>query len=911
MQYTSQQNEAINIINNNLQIIACAGSGKTQVISERIIKLLQEPSIQPKNIVAFTFTEKAAAELKHRVRNIAQKESISTLGLAELYIGTIHSWCLHYLQDYVYGYQKFSVLNDVRLKLFIDKNYYYIGMHDLKVSVKDNDDRDLIRFKETGKFLEVLNILREGRLKQGCALPIEYSDVVAKYERKLEENAFLDFTMIFSKFLKELKDNQDLRDKIAQDIKYLVVDEYQDINDIQENIIEEIHNLGAYLCVVGDDDQTIYQWRGSSSKNILGFEKKYDKVQQVVLNDNFRSSTGIIDVAQKVISYLPEDKRLSKNMRAVGHQNYEQGDIHCESLDNYDKEDQYIAKMIKALYGKAFIDKNQSNSRGLDYSDMVILLRKWGSIGNLKNVLKKNKIPFVVTGVNQLFATDEVKACVNIYKYLHSQITDQELINSWKSFCLLKELNIQKAVSFLDRNHPKKGAWYEYFNLQEIFIKFREIIGCVESCIPINYSEIVFYNIGMFSQVIEDFEAIHFKDSPIEKLKNFFYFLEYSAKDYYPEGWLNKSILTFKAVTITTVHQAKGLEWPVVFLPRMNKNTFPPKKPGGVNPWHIIDKKLFENIEGYIGSIEDELRLLYVAVTRSKKFLFITHAPGEKKIDKKESDFIQYVKQSKYIYSDIDYDFQGRNKALIQNDKGLDDILLNFSLLEAFFECPYSFKYHILYGFKEPLNSRIGYGKSIHDTLMEIHRKAMDDQLPSQQDLNQILDHHLHFPYAIDKVKKEMEVKARKAISKYYSDNLKDFDKIEYAEKDIEVNLGNGIIVNGRIDLIIKRDLSGVNNTYIVDFKSEYDPLKRSVIEKQLLLYALGYHELTGKMADFIEIYDFKTGTPTRIKLTSKHLQDIKNNICDAANKIRENMLDTACHKSECSCRFKGDLLSN
>lgn len=909
MQYTSQQNEAINIVNDNLQIIACAGSGKTQVISERIINLLQQPSIQPKNIVAFTYTEKAAAELKHRVMDIAQKKSIPTLGLAELYIGTIHSWCLHYLQDYVYGYQKFSVLNDVRLKLFVDKNYYNIGMRDLKVSVKKKPDRELYRSKDTSQFLEVLNIIREGRLRQGCCLPIDYSNVVKTYESKLEENAFLDFTMIFTKFLHELKINSKLRSQISQDIKYLVVDEYQDVNDIQERIINEIYSLGAYLCVVGDDDQTIYQWRGSSLKNILNFQIKYTNVQQIVLDDNFRSSTGIIDVAQKVISQLPVTARLPKSMKSAGHQSYEQGDIHYECFDNYEEEDQYIVRMIKALREKAFIDKSQSIPRGLDYSDMVILLRKWSSIKNLKNVLEQINIPFIVTGVNQLFETDEVKACVNIFKYLHGQVTRQELVDSWKLFCILNDTNIQNALNFLDDNEPKPDDWYEYFNLQEIFIQFREKLGVSENCIiaPID-REIAFYNIGMFSQVIEDFETVHFKDDPSYKLKNFLNFLEYSAKDYYPEGWLNKSIATLNAVTITTVHQAKGLEWPVVFLPRMNKNTFPLKRPGGVSPWHIIDETLFENIEGYKGSVEDELRLLYVAVTRSKKFLFISHAPGESKQDKKESDFIKHIKQSTFIYSDIDYNFQSRNTAAIKNDKGLEDIVLNFSLLEAFFECPYSFKYHILYGFKEPLSARIGYGKSIHDTLMEIHRKAMDKRLPSQQDLNQILDHHLHFPYAIDKVKDEMKSKAQQAIHKYYSDNQQDFDKIEYAEKDIEVDLGNGIIVNGRIDLITKRDLNGANNTYIVDFKSEYDPLKRSVIEKQLLLYALGYKELTGQMADFIEIYDFKTGTPTRIKLTNQHLQDIQKDICDAANKIRGNILGTACHKKWCVCRFKDNL---
>lgn len=121
MNLTDAQIKAINTIDDNLQIIACAGSGKTQVVSERIINILQQPSVQPRNIVAFTYTEKAAAELKHRVLKLARERLNRTEGMAELYIGTIHAWCMHYIQEYIFGYQKFSVLNDIRLKLFIDQ----------------------------------------------------------------------------------------------------------------------------------------------------------------------------------------------------------------------------------------------------------------------------------------------------------------------------------------------------------------------------------------------------------------------------------------------------------------------------------------------------------------------------------------------------------------------------------------------------------------------------------------------------------------------------------------------------------------------------------------------------------------------------------------------------------------------
>lgn len=912
MNLTDAQKTAIHTIDSNLQIIACAGSGKTQVVSERIINILKQPNTEPKNIVAFTYTEKAAAELKHRVLNLARERLETTEGMAELYIGTIHAWCMHYLQEHIYGYQKFSVLNDVRLKLFIDQRNRKIGMSDLKVHTKGKEPRELRRFVETDKFTQVMSIARECRVNDGMEFPAEIQDVVNRYEEQLEKHAFFDFTMILKKFLSELKTNPDVRNRIGNEIKYLIVDEYQDVNFIQEQIIEELHNLGVKLCVVGDDDQTIYQWRGSSLHNILGFSQKYKDVQQVTLDDNFRSSKGIVEVAKTAIENLSAEERLAKSMGAAGFQEYQEGDLQLVEFPSYDDENAFIVSRIDQLRGKAFKDREDDEARGLDYSDMAILLRAWKPATQIAEALKAANIPYVVTGVSQLFETDEAKACTAIFKHLNWEITAQELKQAWQQVSSgLDDTKLDYAIEQLQEQRPNNNKWHELFNLQEIFIRFRENADITEERISgssdqgMSRAEVVFYNMGMFSQVIEDFEVVHFKDNQEDKLNNFLKFLMYSAKDYYPEGWLNKSMAPPNAVTITTVHQAKGLEWPVVFVPRMNRNYFPTAAKGGVSPWHILDENLIHNVEGLKGSQSDELRLFYVALTRSKKFLFVTRAPGESSRDKKPSEFFQYLKSSPFIFDDQYNTLSTRPTAPMRDVRELGDIVLNFSLLEAFYQCPYSFKYYTLYGFKEPLSPRIGYGKSIHDSLMEIHRKAMEGNPPSKEDLPGILSRHVHFPYAIPKVIEEMTEKAESAVEGYFDDYKDEFKDIEYAEKDIELDLGDGIIVNGRMDLIKKRDLDGQKRTYIVDFKSEYDADKHQVTIKQLLLYALGYKELTGQNADYVEIYDFKEGKPNNVRLNNELLEETKEEIRFAANKIRNNDLDGACGKKGCPCRFQ------
>ncbi|TNF01148.1 MAG: ATP-dependent helicase [Bacteroidetes bacterium] len=911
MELTPSQRKATEIIDQNLQIIACAGSGKTQVVSERIINILKKDGVQPKNIVAFTYTEKAAAELKHRVLKLAREQLGSIEGMAELYIGTIHAWCMHYLQEHIFGYQKYSVLNDVRLKLFIDQRNRKMGMQDLPVIVQGKE-RALRRFTETGTFLETLSIARECEVKEGKSLSQEVKDVINKFEGELDRHAYFDFTMILTRFLRELTESEDTRARIREDVKYLIVDEYQDVNYIQERIIEELHDLGVKLCVVGDDDQTIYQWRGSSLDNILNFAKKYENVETVTLDDNFRSSKGVVEVAHAAIKNLPVGKRLEKQMNAAGHQQFEEGDLQLESFETQEDETAYIVRQIQNLRGKAFKDRAESEPRGLDYSDMAILLRKWKPATELADALREAGIPYVVTGVAQLFEQNEIEACVDIYRFIAREIDEHDLHASWmKVSAGFDENMLSEAIKTVAKIKPNNNEWHELFNLQEIFIKFREQAGITEDRIDgdgdncMSRAEVVFYNMGMFSQVIEDFEVIHFRDDQADKLQNFLSFLTYSAKDYYPEGWLNKSVSAPNAVTITTVHQAKGLEWPVVFLPRMNRNYFPARGKGGLSPWHILEPDTIKNYEGLKGTRDDELRLLYVALTRSKKFLFVSRAPGEGKMDKNPSDFLKYLKGSHYIFRDPGSTFADRASAPLRDVRELSDIVLNFSLLEAFYNCPYSFKYYTLYGFKEALSPRIGYGKSIHDALMEIHRKAMEGNPPRKDELDGILDNHIHFPYAIPKVIEQMREKADQAVDDYYDKYSGEFENIEYAEKDIELDLGGGIIVNGRMDLIKKRELDGSEKTYIVDFKSEYQEDRHSVGVKQLLLYALGYKELTGKTADYLQIYDFAESAENNIRLNNADMDQAQQEIINAAEKIRGNDLEERCNKKGCPCRFQ------
>ncbi|MFC1556975.1 ATP-dependent helicase [candidate division KSB1 bacterium] len=905
MVYTENQKTAINTIDKNLQIIACAGSGKTQVISERIVNILKSKSdIHPKNIIAFTYTEKASAELKLRVLRLCQDQLGNVEGIGDMYIGTIHGWCLRTLQDNILEYQKFSILDEIKLKLFIDRHFNSIGMTDLNMRI----------YQDTGYFLQMMTIIRESELT--APLSADIQTALEKYESCLIEKCYFDYTMIQTKLLEHLNQSDDFEKSLKERLKYLVVDEYQDVNPIQEKIIQRLFSLNPNICVVGDDDQTIYEWRGSEISNIINFRERYslpdNPVEYIKLEDNFRSSKAVVESAETIIRNNPT--RLDKLMNASGHQQYDRGDTLYEQFDNTADETAFIIRTIQNLRGKAFKDKNESEERGLDYSDFAILIRRWANAEEISNALRDANIPYVVAGVNQLFRQPEIQAARDIFLFLDGQLDGDTLVDLWQEVCddRLDDTKLRDAIEILEKNKPTK-EYYESFILQDIYIKFLDNAGITESIFPDTpespvagdtQGEIVFFNLGMFSHVINDFESIHFVSRPANKLRNFINFMRYAASDYYPEGWLSDTFKTPNAVQIMTVYQAKGLEFPVVFIPWLNRNNFPIKRASGTQVWHFLNRNLIRDQHKYERNIEAERRLLYVAITRAKKYVFMSRGSSGR-LYGRESEFGQEIRNNDYVFSSPHRDYSERQVLPPTPSDEAGTLNLNFSVLKLFFECNYSFKFYCLYGFHPKLGARIGYGRSIHHALMEIHRRALQGDVISDTEIPSLIDKHSHYPYAFGEAVDKMKHRANKNIDKYLNDNKKDFPNIEYAEKNIEIDLGGGIMVQGRMDLIKKKNLDGTYETTIVEYKSTEDAQAYNVTIGQLELYSLGYEALTGQKADFLEIFNVDENSRHRKELTKKAMDDMKQTVIQAAQKIRDNDLADCCGKPDCACRFK------
>ena len=909
MELTEAQRRAIEHDGHNLQLIACAGSGKTEVVARRVVHLLtpgRPDSLEPRNIVAFTFTDKAAAELKERIVT-RTKEALGEIhGMANMFVGTIHAFCLDLLQREAPEYLKYEVLNEVQQALFVDRHSRTCGL----TTSTDLSGQRLRRFVDTNHYVNALAILREADLDESKLDGCSVAAALDGYRDLLRERSYFDYSSILEAAVESLTNDGDLRRRLADRLRYVIVDEYQDVNPIQEAIVWSLHDLGARVCVVGDDDQTIYQWRGSDVQNILTFSNRYPDVQQIRLDENFRSSEGVVQTARAFIEQ--NGARLPKAMTPAGPQLTEKGDVVALAFATPEEEAAHVAATAQSLRGVAFRDGEAT--RGLAWSDMAILLRSVKQNGAaITAALHAAGIQYVVSGMTSLFGTKEAEAARQLFYFIADRagVDEAAVERAWQAANLgLDPDALRQAVrNAADTKSAVQSAtpqnrWGTY-SIQRVFLAFLETAGVREERVPAGRGEVTFFNLGKFSQIITDYETVHYQSKPADKYDSFANFLQYRAEDSYPEGWQDNQYANPDAVRIMTVHQAKGMQWPVVFLPTLLRNRFPAARIGGKNVWHLIPETGVGGADRYKGTIEDERRLFYVAMTRSQKFLHMTWAPvpGKNNRYKYKSEFWDDVLASKHVKRRPP-NYAMRPRMTPSPRAGVANVVFSFSDLKYFFDCPYDFKLRVLYGFNAPIHEALGYGKSLHDALAEVHARAIDGDSVNPAEVRGLVETHLRVPYAYPALRQTLEASAEKVLKNYLADNAAQFRNIEFSEKQVEISLGDGVTVNGRIDLVRRLD---TDETTIVDLKSSDRAQAEAVTEAQLHVYALGYQELTGHNPDYVEIYELEGRKRKPRAVDDDFIDDVKVNTLAAAQAIRASNLAANPSPTKCKgCDYRG-----
>ncbi|PHO07401.1 ATP-dependent DNA helicase PcrA [Thermoanaerobacterium thermosaccharolyticum] len=597
-----RQKEAVVTTEGPLLILAGAGSGKTRVLTHRIAYLIKEKRVSPANILAITFTNKAAQEMKDRVESL--------LGyVGDIWVSTFHSACVRILR------------RDIE-KIGYDKNFVIYDTQDQKSLVSDCiKELDLNEKQYTPKGM----LSAISKAKDKMVSPDEYllefgndyrnkkvADVYRLYQKKLKKDNALDFDDIIIKTIELFKKDEEILRYYQDRFRYIMVDEYQDTNRPQYEFVNLLAKRYRNLCVVGDDDQSIYGWRGADIKNILDFEKDYPEAKVIKLEQNYRSTQIILDAANNVI-----DNNIKRKKKQLWTDNKDGEKIVVCEVQNEREEANFIIDRIKDLI-----------ANGKKYSDFAILYRTNAQSRIFEEACMMNDIPYKLVGALRFYDRKEIK---DIIAYLRL------LVNPYDDVSLKRIINVPKrgigesTVSALEQ-YAREHDTSMYFAIPDVELKgrARKVLDNFKKFIDDLINQLDFMTITEVIDYIlektgymDELKADDTKESEsrIENINEFIRaareFME-TSEDKSLESFLSGITLVSdidtagdigESVVLMTLHSAKGLEFPVVFMAGMEEGIFP-------SSMSFIDEH----------ELEEERRLCYVGITRAKERLFMTYA---------------------------------------------------------------------------------------------------------------------------------------------------------------------------------------------------------------------------------------------------------------------------------------------
>jgi len=603
-----EQYIAASTINGPLLIIAGAGSGKTRMLTYRIAHMLDK-GIDEKNILALTFTNKAASEMGQRIKSLTNKE------LKHLTTTTFHSFGLGFLKQHIHkiGWKNNFTIYDTNDKISLIKQII-INLGWSLDSFNVNDVQNYISKYKTKR------LIIDEKTAENTKLLLE------EYEKYLKTYNAVDFDDLIVKPLEILKQFPQILEKTSNRFKYILVDEFQDTSISQYNLVQILASKHRNLCVVGDDDQSIYSWRGANYNNILLFEKDFSERKEIILERNYRSSKTILDAANNLIlnNKLRKDKKLwTESAQGTN--------IYLIKPHDGEKEANQVAREIIELHKK----------ENLKFNNFAILTRTNALIPSFETALMMRDVSTHVSGGKSLFERKEIKDILSYLKVIINPDDDVNLlriintprrsigrttIEKIKEVSSIHKVSLYSALSILAfskdykiRSNTKNSLTY-FYNLIDKYqrefednndkTKHKILSNLIEQ---INYKDFLIEENNSEKAVIFKMKGINILIDMLRKWEQN-YFNDNSSL----EKWINKILLSGKenqdennsSVNIMTMHSSKGLEFDIVYLVGIEDHIIPSQRALEENP----------------KSIEEERRLFYVAITRAKKKLIISSA---------------------------------------------------------------------------------------------------------------------------------------------------------------------------------------------------------------------------------------------------------------------------------------------
>lgn len=600
-----RQKEAVLATEGPVLVLAGAGSGKTTVLVNRIAYMISEKHIRPWNILAITFTNKAAREMKDRIERLLGDTA------KDMWIGTFHSVCVRILRSCIdlLGYSRDFVIYDTADTKTVMKEC----LRELDIDEKSFPVRNVLSIISNAKNDLMDAATFENVYKSDYRMSI-IAKIYYRYQTKLRKNNAVDFDDIILNTVKILSENPDVLSKYQDKFQYILVDEYQDTNNSQYLLINLLAQANRNLCVVGDDDQSIYKFRGANIGNILNFEDDYSDVQKITLDQNYRSTQNILDAANSVISN--NKGRMGKSLWTS---NGDGNKVFVYTGKNEYDEARYIARQIKKHF-----DEQGS------FSDCAILYRTNAQSRVIEEMLMRESVPYKVLSGLRFYDRKEIKDIIAYLRVVYNPNDDVSLariinepkrkignatLEKARNIAREKETSLYDVISHADDYPEFKTAIKKLLSFSEIIqslIKLKDTItiedltgrilndtGYMPALVmeDTTESKTRIENLGEFISVITEFEKNEETGNTLgEFLENISLVSDIDGYDENEDS-----------AVLMTIHSAKGLEFPIVFLSGLEEGLFPGMR----------------SMESY-DDIEEERRLCYVAITRAKEQLYIT-----------------------------------------------------------------------------------------------------------------------------------------------------------------------------------------------------------------------------------------------------------------------------------------------
>lgn len=940
-----EQIDAISTTDGPVLVTAGPGTGKTYTLVKRAIYLIQECNVAPESIMMVTFTEKAAKELITRITNELAIRNIS-ININEMYIGTFHSICLRILKEN---------LEFTRLK----KNYRILDQFDQNYMVFQNIYRfrnipnfDIMigkagAWKQSSAICNYVNNLTEElvtpeELKNDNNLEISVmGQVFEVYRDILDESNLMDFSSIQTEAYRLLTENHEILNNLKEKISHIMVDEYQDTNYIQEKIVFLIAGEKQNICVVGDDDQGLYRFRGATIRNILEFPDKFKdkKCKKVQLVENYRSNSDIVDFYNNWMQttggsnfkfkwdkyrfdkkIIPHDKSLIKSPAVV-------------KLYGENEENEWHNNILR------FINELKSSGKLKNYNQIAFLFNsvKNDKVLRLARFLEDNGINVYSPRSDMFFEREEIRialGCLMLmfplyvkklekgeHKYLkpeHYQYFKGCILTANSYLKKSENTDLSKLIRARGKFHlnMEENADYTYSGLLYQLFEFEPFKSILDTQMDVGVVDIrPARNLAMLSRIIGKFEYLHRVnvinknkvESDTEKLFNLYFKLlldggigEYEDdSEYAPSG----------CVSFLTIHQSKGMEFPIVIVGSL------------WNTPRARNNKLLEDIEEKYFKKEsfepkeytkyfDFWRLYYTAFSRAQNLLVLTCNTNKRCPSKYFKDIwekLPSVNSSEFNIKD--FDFADVKNVNIKNAYSFT------SHISVYETCALQYKFYKELEFAPVRAAAMLFGTLVHQTIEDVHKAALrgeadtitEDNVTGWFDANYASLSKIEHSYLGEGQKKT----ALNQVLNYVEKQSGNWDKIKAAEVDVSL-VQPDYIIEGKVDLI-----KGEGDTYeLVDFKSEKKPDlfteedKLQMYRRQLNVYAYLIEERTGKKVSKMHLYytGENEGVPTITYSNSRTaIQGTMMAFDDIVHKIMNKDFKATCNSPKIcdSCDFR------